>query len=49
MHVFQVPCDPAVFDFQMEVQWKSLLSPASPCPLLPGLSASNRVRFTVGQ
>lgn len=49
VHVFQVPCDPALFGFQMEVQWASLLTPTSPCPLLPGLSASNRVRFAVGQ
>lgn len=48
-HAFAVPCATAVYGFQMEVQWVSLLTPSSPCPLVAGLSASNRVRFAVGQ
>lgn len=47
-HAFVVPCDPIYLGFQMEVQWLSLLAPTSPCPLVSGMTASNRVRFTVG-
>ncbi|MGB3969312.1 MAG: hypothetical protein WBO45_21440 [Planctomycetota bacterium] len=45
---FAVPCGTVFIGFQMDVQWASLLTPTSPCPLVSGLSASNRVRFTVG-
>lgn len=47
-HTFRVPCSTIYIGFQMEVQWVSLLTPSSPCPLVPGMSASARVRFTVG-
>ncbi|MFY9345449.1 MAG: hypothetical protein WAT39_23365 [Planctomycetota bacterium] len=47
-HLFAVPCDTVYIGFQMDVQWVSVLTPTSPCPLVSGLSASNRVRFTLG-
>ncbi len=47
-HTFSVPCDPVNLGFLMEVQWVSLLTSTTPCPLVTGLAGSNRVRFAVG-
>lgn len=47
-HGLAVPCSTAYFGFQVEVQWASLLTSSTPCPLVAGLAASNRVRLTVG-
>ena len=45
--VFALPCDPAVVNFQLESQWISFGTAFSPCPLLGGVSASNRLLFTL--
>jgi hypothetical protein len=45
--VFALPCDPALVTFQMESQWISFGTAFSPCPLLAGVSASNRLLFTL--
>lgn len=47
-HAFPVPCSSAIFGFVLECQWVSLLTTTTPCPLVPGLAASNRVRWIVG-
>lgn len=45
--VFALPCDPAVVNFQLESQWIRFGTAFSPCPLLGGVSASNRLLFTL--
>ena len=45
--VFALPCDPALVNFQMESQWLSFGTAFTPCPLLGGVSASNRLLFTL--
>jgi cytochrome c5 len=45
---FSIPCDPAFVGFVLEFQWVSLLTSANPCPAVAGLSASERVRLTLG-
>lgn len=45
--VFALPCDPALVSFQMESQWISFGTAFTPCPLLGGVSASNRLLFTL--
>lgn len=47
-HTFAVPCSSVFFGFVLECQWVSLLTTTTPCPLVPGLAASNRVRWIVG-
>lgn len=47
-HALAVPCSTAYFGFVVEVQWASLLTSSTPCPLVAGLAASNRVRLIVG-
>ncbi|MBL9076313.1 MAG: hypothetical protein JNL08_02340 [Planctomycetes bacterium] len=46
--LWAVPCDPGFAGFQLEFQWLSLLTSASPCSLLPGASLSERVALTAG-
>ncbi|MBL9076735.1 MAG: PD40 domain-containing protein [Planctomycetes bacterium] len=43
---FPVPNDPSYIGPSFEFQWLSLFTVASPCPLLPNLSATGRVRFS---
>ncbi len=45
--VFALPCDPVLVNFQMESQWLSFGTAFTPCPLLGGVSASNRLLFTM--
>lgn len=45
---FPVPCNPAFVSLTLEFQWVSFLTSQNPCPLAPGLSASNRVQITIG-
>lgn len=47
--VFVIPCEPAAVGAQFESQWTVLDPSASPCPVLPGISLSNRHLHTVGQ
>ena len=45
--LFALPCDPSLVSFQMESQWISIGTAFTPCPLLGGASASNRLLFTL--
>jgi hypothetical protein len=45
--VFALPCDPSLVNFQLESQWISFGTAFTPCPLLSGISASNRLLFTL--
>jgi len=45
--VFALPCDPALVNFQLESQWIAFGTAFTPCPLLGGVSASNRLLFTL--
>jgi hypothetical protein len=45
--VFALPCDPSLVNFQLESQWISFGTAFTPCPLLAGISASNRLLFTL--
>ena len=45
---FAIPCAPSLFNFQFEAQWLSAFSTVTPCPLVAGLSASDRLLITVG-
>lgn len=44
---FPLPCDPSLASFQLESQWISFGTAFSPCPLLAGVSGSNRLLFTL--
>jgi hypothetical protein len=45
---FPIPCLPSLVGAQFETQWTVLDLSQAPCPLLPGLSASRRLRLTIG-
>jgi len=43
-----IPCDRRLLAGSFDTQWLVMVTGPSPCPLVPGLSASNRVRVTIG-
>ncbi len=45
---YPVPCEPAFVGLGLETQWVSFNTAFSPCPSAPGLSASQRLRVTMG-
>jgi len=47
--LFPVPCGTGLLGFQLEFQWLLLGAAASPCPVVPGLVASERVRLTIAE
>lgn len=46
---FPVPNDPSYIGPSFEFQWLSFGTPVSPCPVLGGMSATGRVRFSAVQ
>ena len=45
---YPVPCEPSFVGLSLETQWVSFNTAFSPCPTAPGLSASQRLRMTLG-
>ena len=45
---YPVPCDPSFVGLCLETQWVSFNTAFNPCPSAPGLSASQRLRVTMG-
>jgi hypothetical protein len=46
-HAFPLPCNPLLLGVTLEFQWLTLGGSASPCPLVPGLSGSDRYLLTL--
>jgi hypothetical protein len=44
-----IPCESALIGGQLQAQWLVVNLAANPCPIVPGISASNRLGITIGQ
>jgi hypothetical protein len=45
---FTLPCAVGYFGLPIQAQWMSLLTNSTVCPQAPGLAATNRLQFTIG-
>jgi hypothetical protein len=48
-YLFPQPCTPTLVGFELEYQWVLFGTTASPCPLLPNVSASDRRKIVLSE
>jgi hypothetical protein len=44
-----IPCDPVLIGAQLDMQYTTVLTTSTPCPLFANVSLSNILRITIGQ